>query len=374
MRFINARYDQFLTKKGDRKIILFGATSMWSYYLRTFSGILSEVLDNTMFIVDNDISKQNTMFEINNRFLPIYNIQRLKDQEDYVILITVSLAYHEKICKQLEGLGIPAYIECYSLQLMTFSIDEINDSCVDNYFSTKTAKKNRPQIHSFWFSGEEKPELYKRCIDSWYKYCPGFTITEWNADNYDVTKNKYMREAFENKKWAFASDYARLDVIYQYGGIYMDMDVELIAPITFLLNSDSFFCRQYDGFLELGSGFGAVAGNKLIGEMLNTYENRSLFLENGEIDKTSQPEWLSGVFRKYGINYCHDSQVINNSVILSNNYITCYTDQSSVKNAKIGIHWHNGSWLDEKDRELIKKSFGIKGELICHFFNETISI
>lgn len=363
MRFINAFYDEFIYRKGDKKIIQFGASSAWHYYLKIFPDITTDVLDNTQFIVDNDITKQGTEFKINHRKFVIKNPNALKEEADYIILITVSLAYQKRICEQLEELGLPDNIECYSLPLMTYSPQKTDNSCIDEYFSSHTKQVNVPKIHSFWFSGEEKPELYKRCLDSWYRFCPDFEIIEWNTKNYDITKNQYMKEAFENRKWAFVSDYARLDVIYKYGGIYLDMDVELLDSLTMLLNADSFFCRQEDGMLELGSGFGAIAGEPLIKDMLDTYADRKLILDDGTLDMTPQPEWLSSVMEEHGFYKCHDSQIIGGSLVLSNDYITCSAGNGSTENAKLGIHWHNGGWLDEKTRGLIRDAFAAKDEL-----------
>lgn len=368
MEFINVSYKEFINNRKNRKIIHFGASSTWHYYLKTFPDISSEILDHTLFIVDNSLSKQGQQFEINGRQFPVKNVEALKGEENYIILITVSLAYQKSICEQLLALGLPRDTECYSLPLMTYNFHEADNSCVKEYFESHKSLVIQPIIHSFWFSGEEKPDLYKKCVESWYKYCPAFEIIEWNEKNYDVTKNQYMREAFEHKKWAFVSDYARLDVLYQHGGIYLDMDVELVASLTPFCCADSFFCRQEDGFLELGSGFGVRAGDPLVGEMLGTYKNRKLILENGEIDKTPQPEWLSGILTKYGFGRCHDSQVINERLILSNDYVTCHTGKGTVKDAKIGIHWHNGGWLDAQEQKLIKDSFEAKDELTNKYF------
>lgn len=368
MEFINVSYNSFIKNRNARKIIHFGASSMWHYYLKTFPDISSEILDHTVFIVDNSLSKQGNEFEIDGKKFPVNSVETLKTEKNFVILITVSLAYQKSICEQLLTLGLPQNTECYSLPLMTYSFHEPDNSCVKEYFDNHKSPKIKPIIHSFWFSGEEKPDLYKKCMESWYRYCPDFEVIEWNQKNYDVTKNLYMREAFEHRKWAFVSDYARLDILYQYGGIYLDMDVELVASLTPLLYADSFFCRQEDGFLELGSGFGVSAGDTLIEEMLKTYEERKLILENGNMDKTPQPEWLSGIFNKYGFGRCHDSQVIGNRLILSNDYVTCNVGNGMDRTAKIGIHWHNGGWLDEYEQKLIKDSFLAKDELLEKYF------
>lgn len=368
MQFRNYSYEDFIRNAGDKRIIQFGASSAWHYFLKVFPDISEKVLDRTQFIVDNDLTKQGQKFEINDRKFLIKNVGALKEEIDYVILITASLVYQKNICEQLSELGLPENTECYSLPLMTYSSQEANNDCVDKYLEAKKNPVNVPKIHSFWFSGEEKPDLYKRCIESWHKYCPKFEIIEWNTDNYDVTKNQYMREAFEHQKWAFVSDFARLDVVYNYGGIYLDMDVELRASLERLLNVEGFFCRQEDGLIELGSGFGALPGDYVIKEMLDTYMDRKLILDDGKIDMTSLPEWLSVVMERNGFYRCHDSQIIGNRLVLSNDYIMCSTSEDAARMAKLGVHWHNGGWLDAKDRKVIRDSFEVKEELVKKYF------
>lgn len=83
-------------------------------------------------------------------------------------------------------------------------------------------------IHYCWFGGAEIPEHDKKCIESWKKYCPDYQIIRWDESNYDYKKNPYMKEAYEAKKWGFVPDFARLDIVYEHGGIYLDTDVEII--------------------------------------------------------------------------------------------------------------------------------------------------
>ena len=87
------------------------------------------------------------------------------------------------------------------------------------------------KIHYCWFGGNPLPDSVKNCIDSWKKFCPNYEIIEWNESNYDVHKIPYISEAYKNKKYAFVSDYARLDIIYNEGGFYLDTDVELIKSL-----------------------------------------------------------------------------------------------------------------------------------------------
>ena len=97
------------------------------------------------------------------------------------------------------------------------------------------------KIHYCWFGGNEKPKSVKKCIDSWKKFCPDYEIIEWNESNFNIYENGYTKLCCENKRWAFLSDYARLKVIYDNGGIYFDTDVEVVKSFDDLLDCDAFF-------------------------------------------------------------------------------------------------------------------------------------
>lgn len=118
------------------------------------------------------------------------------------------------------------------------------------------------KIHYCWFGRGEKPKLAKKCIQSWKKYCPDYEIIEWNEDNFDIDQYPYLRWCYDNKKWAFLSDFARLLVVYQNGGIYFDTDVELIKTPDELLGCNAFFGFENDKNIATGLGFGAEARNK----------------------------------------------------------------------------------------------------------------
>ena len=96
------------------------------------------------------------------------------------------------------------------------------------------------KIHYCWFGGNPLPETVQRCINSWRKFCPDYEIIEWNESNYNIHKIPFIAEAYDAKKYAFVSDYARLDIIYNEGGIYLDTDVELIRSLDTLLSNNSF--------------------------------------------------------------------------------------------------------------------------------------
>lgn len=125
-------------------------------------------------------------------------------------------------------------------------------------------------IHYVWFGRGEMSDRAKHCIESWKKYLPDYEIKEWNEDNFDINFNEWTKHAYENKKWAFVSDVARLYALYTEGGIYMDTDVEVYKPLDEFLNDEGF-----TGFEDVNypstATLGSEKGNPVIKKMLDWY-------------------------------------------------------------------------------------------------------
>ena len=111
-------------------------------------------------------------------------------------------------------------------------------------------------IHYCWFGGGAISPENRKCMESWEKYCPDYKIIEWNEQNFDISKNRYVQQAYEAKKYAFVSDYARLAVVYEYGGVYLDTDVELVRPLDELLELPGFMGFQPNNEVATGLGCG----------------------------------------------------------------------------------------------------------------------
>lgn len=124
-------------------------------------------------------------------------------------------------------------------------------------------------IHYCWFGGNKLPELAIKCISSWKIYFPDYEIKEWNETNYDVHKIPYISQAYDAKKYAFVSDYARFDILYQYGGIYFDTDVEVIKPFDQILKSGGFMGLEAKGVVAAGLGIGCNAGLGIFYQILD---------------------------------------------------------------------------------------------------------
>ena len=119
-------------------------------------------------------------------------------------------------------------------------------------------------IHYCWFGNNPLPFEVKKCIDSWKKICPDYEIKRWDETNFDVYQNDFIKSAYESKAWAFVSDYARLKIVYDEGGIYLDTDVELKKSLDELRKNEGFFAIQQEGhYCATGLGFGAKKENEI---------------------------------------------------------------------------------------------------------------
>lgn len=136
-------------------------------------------------------------------------------------------------------------------------------------------------IHYCWFGGKPLPADVKACIRSWKKHCPDYEIRRWDESNFDVNAHPFMKAAYEAKAWAFVSDYARLQVVYENGGIYLDTDVELKKSLDAFLEHPCYLAvQQADAQVATGLGFGAQKGNTVIGKMLRSYDDIPFDPEN----------------------------------------------------------------------------------------------
>lgn len=197
------------------------------------------------------------------------------------------------------------------------------------------------KIHYIWFGKGEKNERVKHCIESWKKYLPDYEIIEWNEDNFDINYNDFTKSAYENKKWAFVSDVARLWVLYNEGGIYMDTDVEVYKPLDEFLNNEGFTGFE-DVHYPVTATLGAVKGNPVIKMMLDYYNCIDFKLYENWQDYIKYQETntciMSNIFSLLGVDRDrNETQRIKHFTIYPQSYF--FTKDE-------GWTWHsfNGSW------------------------------
>ena len=149
-------------------------------------------------------------------------------------------------------------------------------------------------IHYCWFGRNPLPKSAQKCIASWRKYLPDYEIKEWNESNFDVNIIPYTAEAYKAKKYAFVSDYARFWILYKYGGLYFDTDVEVIKNMDNIIAKGPFMgcekrninCLTKSPAIAPGLGLGVTPGFPLYKDLLNVYDKKHLFSRLGKIEET----------------------------------------------------------------------------------------
>lgn len=223
-------------------------------------------------------------------------------------------------------------------------------------------------IHYCWFGKNQKPPIIHQCISSWKKHCPDYEIIEWNEDNYDVTQNKYIKAAYENKKWAFVSDYARLDIVYQNGGIYLDSDVELRKNLNRFRKNKAFMGFHTPNQVNTGCILGAVPEFELIRELRDEYNSRNFLNTDGTLNLRTCNDYESEFFISKGLKPNNTMQLIQGMKIYPTEYFAPKAPGSGLCNITsktVSIHHYNASWYPQEKvgkRQRDRKIYAILGE------------
>ena len=204
-------------------------------------------------------------------------------------------------------------------------------------------------IHYCWFGRGEKPKLAKKCIASWKKYMPDYKIIEWNEDNIDVNCNAYTKMCYKERKYAFLSDYLRLLIIEQNGGIYFDTDVEAVRSFDGLLEDGAFFGFENNQYVNTGEGFGAEANHPIVHQMIEEYR-QILDGVNGTI---GCPILNTEALMKFGLVLNGERQELNRAVVYPKDYFNPRnnnTGELKRTNNTYSIHWYSMSWMPRRLR------------------------
>lgn len=343
-------------REGEKKIIIFGAGMIGTV---TTPALLEEygLEDRILFYVDNDLSKCGEMVSVHNRNYNVYHTGKLKyfHGESAVLLIAVSR--FSDILLQLDEVESLKDMVCYIVPVMCISsFKPVSEILIQK----ETEKSIIPKIiHYMWLGGKPIPDTLKYCIDSWKKYCPEYEIRRWDETNYDIEKNEYMKQAYEQRMYGFIPDYARLDILYRFGGIYFDTDVELVQNIDNLLYQKAFCCVEKWQTINFGGGSGSVKGNKAIEELLKARENLTFVDKQGNCNKNTCGYYDTRTFQKFGYKMNGKKQRILDINIYPYELFHPY-DYMSGRIEKTrntyGIHHFNGGWLDKKMKEANRRT------------------
>ena len=228
-------------------------------------------------------------------------------------------------------------------------------------------------IHYCWFGRNPLPPLAQECIASWKKYLPDYEIREWNEDNFDVNAIPYTAEAYQQKKYAFVSDYARFCILHQYGGLYFDTDVEIIRPLDDIIekgnfigfeadpdgkNTPGYYAPRFCYAVAPGLGMGIEKGHSLMKQMRVLYGG--LVFDGGQMSPWLKTvvAYMTEALVQEGLQNIKGIQQVGDILVYPQEYfapINVITGRLHITENTRTIHHYTGSWhnhhvLSLKDR------------------------
>ena len=220
-------------------------------------------------------------------------------------------------------------------------------------------------IHYCWFGKGKLPKLAEKCMASWEKHCPGYKIVCWNEDNFDINQNRYAKEAYDAGKWAFVSDYVRLKVLYDEGGIYLDTDVEIIKPLDPIIEKGGYMGFDDNGVVSTGLGFACEKGNELVGALLKDYDDIPFVAPDGTHDLTPCPIRNTKVLESLGMDINKKDQIFMGIHFFPEDYfcpMKYFTGRKVITENSYSIHHFCASWTSSTSRRttFLKRLIGVK--------------
>ena len=232
------------------------------------------------------------------------------------------------------------------------------------------------KIHYCWFGGNTLPLLAQKCIESWKKYLPDYEIIEWNESNYNVHKIPYISQAYEAKKYAFVSDYARVDILNEHGGVYFDTDVEVLKDLSPILNKGQFLGIEAPGAINNGLGMAAEKADAILVEILESYSKENFVNPDGTYNLKTVVTRVSDIFRNYG--FTDDADHVQEIA----NYNIYPAEYFSPKNVVTGIiritentytiHHYDASWLENWQKKVQIKKYQVYERFGTNLFSKVI--
>lgn len=237
-------------------------------------------------------------------------------------------------------------------------------------------------VHYCWFGRGQKPELAQKCIESWKKFLPEYELKEWNEDNFDITQNQYIREAYENRKFAFVTDYVRLYALYHDGGVYMDTDVEVIGSYDQFLHHHAFSGFETDGNVPTGM-MAAEKSSIWAKDLLDQYDGRRFVQPDGSFDMTTNTTVITKYMLEKGLIQNNSYQDFPDLCTMYPSDYFCPKDHrtGNIKCSKntVCIHHFAGSWENHSFAKVMRHKLkvwlvNLFGEKLIVFLSDVVTL
>ena len=346
MRLRNMPMPLFSEYIKNKEVICFGAGKLLRKACK-----FSQLEPYVKVVIDNDINKHIKPLVYEGQIFKVYPWNKLKEfsfsREKTVFLIAAGMTgAGRELYEELIRYDIPDGIECFFLSYIFAEPESIKK--IGHLLDFKLTKEPiiPKYIHYCWFGGGMLPKEQQKYIEGWHEKCPDFEIIRWDESNYDVKKNNYMKKAYEEKKWGFVPDYARADIIYKYGGIYLDTDVEVIRNLDDHLYQKGFAGIQWDNRINFGLGFGGIPGLDIMAELCEMYDRIAFNFSDG-IEMKVGPDYETEILRAHGYNEQKELQVVAELTIYPWEVMSGtmpYSRKSFVTENTASLHHYAGSW------------------------------
>lgn len=337
-----------------RKIYCFGAGRMFDDFVKEFSNY--NLKENIKAIVDNQADSMSISFkEVQGASIPIISFEVMIKNISVSDKIVITTASYEEVIEQLSNTKEIDDIDYYIypiLRIEQYDNDRLNIN-IPSRLSTCKHIQIPKTIHYCWFGGKDIPIQYKKWMKSWKYFCPDYEIIEWNEKNYDVHKVQYISQAYEKGQWAFVSDYARIDVVNEYGGVYLDVDVELKKSLDKMLMNYAFCGFETNKYVNYGLGFGSQRSNVILKEIKEYYENSQFVYSDGSFNQTSCPLVQTKIMKRHGIKCNGEFQIVDGMAVYPSRVLCGMSPYSfRIENDftyTYAVHHFSGSWVEDKN-------------------------
>lgn len=327
--------------KRNKRVICYGAGMVLHHCEHILNRI--GIASNIYCILDRDVKKNGKRIKIAGREIQVRSLQSMSNckLDEFVVLVTCEK--FEEVREQLREYSF------YSI----YNYADINLEYKKTMVPYRELGLNSEQvipkkIHYCWFGKQQVPKEFQNCIASWRKLCSDYEIIRWDETNYDYTKNRYMVEAYNTGNYAYVTDIARLDILYNHGGFYMDVDVELLKNLDMLRYNNAFFTFGEWPAINTGVICGAKAKHLIIKEIRDNGRNEKGFLDNNGIkDSRTNCYYETEILSKYGLKKDFSDQMLGDVRIYSSHYFDSYGTLGrnlNITEDTIAIHKCAGSW------------------------------
>ena len=337
-------------KKTNKEIIIFGAGVIGTV---TIPHILKQeqMFSKVACYLDNDIGSQGKEKQVMNRHIPVFSPLYLKDKDpdDYVLVLAISR--FSEVLEQLESFDWTGNWECYLAPMMCLiSFHQEGGKGVCRDYDTPVIPR---KLHYMWLGGKAIPDNLQKCMDSWKRFCPDYEIVRWDETNYDIDKHPYMKQAYEHRMFGFVPDYARVDILCQHGGIYLDTDVEIKRPLSDLLYQEAFCGVEKWQTLNLGGLSGCIPGQRAMKLLLEARNKINFIRLDSSLNKLTCGFYDTKVLIDHGYVLNGTIQKIEGMNVYTSDYFHPYdymSGRTECTDDTFSIHHFNGGWLDERMR------------------------